>query len=483
MLTTPDTLAQSIPTREEKDLLGFAKVPLHALHGVHTQRAVENFPLSGRPVHKALTHAFGFVKGAAAKTNQALGYWSSHPAKAQAIEAACAEMAQGLLDEQMIVDAFQGGAGTSTNMNANEVIANRSLQRMGLPLASYDQVSPLEDINLHQSTNDAYPTALKLACVMQLRLLAQATENLQQAFADKGDEMEDIVKIGRTQLQDAVFITLGHEMRAYAAALARDVHRMHEVEKKLYEVNLGGTAIGTGITAPLRYIQQVVETLREMTGIEFHQAEDLVDNTQNADVFVEVSGVLKTCAVNLIKISTDLRLMSSGPDGGLAEIALPAKQAGSSIMPGKVNPVIPEATTQSALRMIGYDHGITLAASMGNLELNAFLPLVADSLLDGMDLMAHAIRMLQTHCVEGIVANEQRCHANIEGSTAILTALVPQIGYYNAVKIVHQAQEQGKTIRQAVLDAGYMDQAAFDDMLSASSVSRLGSPDPVALAG
>ncbi|MDD3182834.1 MAG: aspartate ammonia-lyase [Alphaproteobacteria bacterium] len=480
MLTTLNTLLQNVPFRAEKDLLGAGNVPAQALFGIHTVRAVQNFPIANRPVHKTLIHAFGYVKGAAARTNRQLGFWANTPVKANAIETACDEMTKGLLDEHIVVDAFQGGAGTSTNMNVNEVLANRALQLMGLPLGTYEQISPLEDINLHQSTNDAYPTALKLAVITQLRQLTDAISQLETAFRAKEKDFARIVKLGRTQLQDAVLITLGREMKTYAEALARDVTRIQNCEKDLCVVNLGGTAIGTGIAAPIDYITQVVGTLREMTNYNFKQADDLVDNTQNADVFVEVSGALKTCAATMIKISNDLRLMASGPDGGFAEIQLPARQAGSSIMPGKVNPVIAEALTQAALRMISYDSSITTAASMGNLELNAFLPLIADSLLDGIQLMTQSMVSMRTYCVEGITANESRCRANIEGSTAILTALVPQIGYSRAVKVVHDAHEQGKTIRQIVLEAHYMNEAAFNEMISPASVMQLGSPEAVA---
>ncbi len=476
MLTTLDSLLETAPTRDEKDLLGIGKVPANALFGIHTVRAIQNFPIANRPVHKTLTHAFGYVKGAAAKTNRALGFWSNNPTKANAIETACDEMAKGLLDEHIVVDAFQGGAGTSTNMNVNEVLANRALQIMGLPFGDYARVSPLEDINLHQSTNDAYPTALKLAVAMQLRRLIEATRALEQAFRVKEKEFGHIVKLGRTQLQDAVLITLGREMKAYAEALTRDIQRLKACEEKICVVNLGGTAIGTGIAAPIDYIRQVVDTLRTLTGYPFAQAPDLVESTQNEDVFTEVSGILKTCASNAIKISNDLRFISSGPDGGIGEVHLPARQAGSSIMPGKVNPVIPEALTQAALRVMGYDYCITMAASMGNLELNAFVPLIADSLLDGIDLMTHAMESMTKYCVEGLIADEKQCAKNIEGSTAILTALVPQIGYSKAVKVVHDAQEQNKTIRQVVLESGYMDETAFNDMISPESVLRLGSP-------
>jgi len=479
MLTTLDSLLANAPTRNEKDLLGIDKVPAQALYGIHTVRAIQNFPIARRSVHTALIHAFGLVKGASAKTNRMLGAWTGDSPKADAIETACEEMSKGLLDEHIVVDALQGGAGTSTNMNVNEVLANRALQILGCDLGAYDRIAPLDDINLHQSTNDAYPTALKLATIVQLRKLRESVAALQKAFRAKENQFASVVKIGRTQLQDAVLTTLGREMKAYAEALGRDLVRLANCEQQLCAINLGGTAIGTGITAPIAYIAQAADMLHQMTGIAFVRAEDMIDNTQNADVFVEVSGALKTCAATMIKISTDLRLMSSGPDGGLGEIMLPARQAGSTIMPGKVNPVIPEAMTQASLRMIAYDHSITMAASMGNLELNAFLPLLADCLLDGIDLLANGMDSLRKNCVDGIIAHEKRCRSCIEGSTAILTTLVSQIGYSNAVKIVHDAAEQGKTVRQVVIEAGYMREEAFNDMLSPESVMRAGTSSAI----
>ncbi|MFA6280480.1 MAG: aspartate ammonia-lyase [Bdellovibrionales bacterium] len=464
------------PFRKEKDLLGLDDVPAQALFGIHTVRAIENFPVANRDVHPALIHAFGDVKGACAKTSRALGFWAKDEVKFNAIMTACKEMADGLLDSHVVVDALQGGAGTSTNMNVNEVLANRAIQILGGTLGDYIKVHPLDDINLHQSTNDAYPTALKLAIIVQIKALKASLSALIKAFRDKELAFSDVVKIGRTQLQDAVLTTLGREMGAYAEALSRDQGRLDRAIEAMLVVNLGGTAIGTGMAAPEAYIETVAKTLEGMTGYPFVRASNLIDNTQNADAFVEVSGLMKSCAATLIKIATDLRLMSSGPDGGLGEIALPARQAGSSIMPGKVNPVIPETVTQVALRVIGYDNQVTLAAAMGNLELNAFLPLVADSLLDGIDIMANAMMTFRVKCIEGITANKNRCHANVEGSTAILTALVPMIGYSQSVKILHDAQEQGKSVRDVVIDAGHMKVEEFDAMLSPESVNRLGSP-------
>src|SRR5512145_2302130 len=374
--------------RTETDLLGTRKVPADALHGIYTERAIDNFPLALRPVNPALIHAYGAVKLACARANHELGCWDN--AKAHAIETACMEMMEGRLDAAIRVDALQGGAGTSTNMNVNEVLANRALQILGRPLGDYQTVSPLEDINRHQSTNDTYPTALKVAAIQSLRLLQPNVIGLLEAFQRKEQEFSRIVKVGRTQLQDAVLITLGREMGAYAEAFARDRWRIYKCEERLRIVNLGGTAIGTGLGAPRRFIFIVVDRLREITKLGLARAENLVECTQNADVFVEVSGILKACATNLLKISTDLRLLTSGPDAGFGEIHLPPRQAGSSIMPGKVNPVIPEAVSQAAIVVMANDQALTTACSMGSLELNAFLPLIADALLGSLDLLANA---------------------------------------------------------------------------------------------
>ncbi|MBN2712482.1 MAG: aspartate ammonia-lyase, partial [Planctomycetes bacterium] len=348
------------------------QIPAEAMHGIHTARAMDNFPLSGRKPHAALIAAYGTVKLACAMTNRSVGEWGDDAAKADAIECACREMSDSLLSEHILSDSLQGGAGTSLNMNVNEVVANRALQIMGMALGSYDKVCPTDDINLHQSTNDTYPTALKLAAIRMLKVLEERVVALQESFQAKEKEFAHIVKVGRTQYQDAVLTTLGREMGAYAEAFNRDRWRIYKCEERLRVVNLGGTAIGTGIGAPRQYVFKVVDTLRDLTGIGFARAENLVEATQNADVFVEVSGILKACASSLIKICTDLRLLSSGPEAGLGEIILPQMQAGSSIMPGKVNPVIPEAVTQAAMKVMGNDQVIAQACAAGSLELNPF---------------------------------------------------------------------------------------------------------------
>jgi aspartate ammonia-lyase len=463
------------PYRIEHDLMGEIKLPADVLHGIHTVRALENFPLARRPVHPALVSAYGFVKLACAMTNRRLGVWKDME-KAEAIQQACREMAEGRLNDSIIVDSLQGGAGTSTNMNVNEVLANRALERLGQPKGRYDIVSPLEDINLHQSTNDTYPTALKLATIWVLRELEERVVALQEAFQIKEREFAHVVKVGRTQLQDAVLTTLGREMAAYAEALHRDRWRIYKCEERLRVVNLGGTAIGTGLAAPREFIFQVVETLRELTGIGLARAENLIEATQNADVFVEVSGILKACATTLLKLCTDLRLISSGPEAGLGEIHLPPRQAGSSIMPGKVNPVIPEAVSQVAMLVMGYDQTIALAAASGNLELNPFLPLIAHCLLESCSFLKQGCDILRRFCVEGMEANEERCRQHVESSTAMITALVPVIGYENATRLVKLANQRRKTIKETAIIEGMLTPQQFEEMVSPEAVCRLGSP-------
>ena len=463
--------------RIEHDCLGELPIPAEALHGIHTQRALENFLLARRSVHPELARAYGEVKSACARTNRALGAWADDAAKADAIDRACYELAHGDLGGLVIVDALQGGAGTSTNMNVNEVLANRALEILGLPPGSYDRVSPLDDLNLHQSTNDTYPTALRLAGIRLLQTLEKKVVALQEAFQAAEKKFAHVVKVGRTQLQDAVLTTLGREMSAYAEAINRDRWRIYKCEERLRVVNLGGTAIGTGLAAPRQYIFQVVDQLREITGIGFARAENLVDATQNADVFVEVSGILKAHAVSLLKICGDLRLLSSGPEAGLGELRLPARQAGSSIMPGKVNPVIPEAVSQAAMRVIGHDAAITMACASGSLELNPFLPLVADCLLESLDLLARADDILRCHCIAGIEADETRCGRHVENSTAATTALLPVLGYERVGEAAKLALKNNQSIRETVVMQGWLTGGEFDVLISPEAVCRLGTPE------
>ena len=463
--------------RRETDLLGSRDVPADALWGIHTLRAMENFPLANRPVHRRLVHAYGAVKLAAARTNHELGRWDE-PTSA-AIEAACREMIDGQLDRHVVVDALQGGAGTSTNMNVNEVLANRALQLLGRPLGDFAALNPHDDLNLHQSTNDTYPTALRVAAILALHDLERKAVALMEAFQEKEKQFANVVKIGRTELQDAVLVTLGREMAAYGEAIGRDRWRIYKCEERLRVVNLGGTAVGTGLGAPRQYIFRVVEHLREITGLGLARAENLVEATQNADAFVEVSGILRTLAVNLLKIANDLRLLSSGPHAGLGEIRLPARQAGSSIMPGKVNPVIPEAVAQAAIAVMGHDQMILQAVGGGNLELSQFLPLVADSLLTSIDLLTNACDIFARHCVSGIEADERRCRQNVHNSTALLTALVDRIGYDAAEQIAREAAAAGpdgeRDIRRLVLDRGLVSTEEFEELTSPQRVTKLGS--------
>lgn len=459
--------------RTEHDLIGSRQVPAGALYGIHTLRALENFQLARRPVQRPLVHAFGAVKLACAQANHELGRWDE-PAF-QAIEQACREMMDGSLDEHIVVDALQGGAGTSTNMNVNEVLANRALELLGRARGDYSTLGPLDDINLHQSTNDTYPTALRVAAIKLLGKLERQVICLVEAFQAKERQFADIVKIGRTEMQDAVLITLGQEMGAYAEAFARDRWRIYKCQERIRVVNLGGTAIGTGLGAPRKYIFRVIEHLRSITNMNLARAENLVEATQNADVYVEVSGILKAQAVSLLKVATDLRLMSSGPHGGLGEIRLPAVQGGSSIMPGKVNPVICEAVSQVAMKVMANDQAIAQACSAGTLELNPFLPLVAECLLENIELLSGACQTLAMRCVTGIEADQARCRSHVESATAILTALVENIGYERAAEIAEAATTAKRPIREMVLERELMSAEEFDELTSPQRVMQLGS--------
>jgi aspartate ammonia-lyase len=461
--------------RIERDALGARSLPREARHGIHALRAQENFPLLGRPVHPELLKAYGAVKLAALRTNRALGFFQD-AGRAEAIETACLELMAGGLLPDLAVDALQGGAGTSTNMAVNEVLANRALELLGAEHGQYGLISPSDHLNLHQSTNDTFPTALRIAAIRGLRKLERAVLALQEAFQAKERAFAHVVKLGRTEMQDAVLTTLGREMGAYAEALNRDRWRLEKCEERLRVVNLGGTAIGTGLAAPRAYIFRVVDELREITGLGLARAENLVEATQNADVFVEVSGLLKALASNLVRISGDLRLLSSGPQGGLGELRLPPRQAGSSIMPGKVNPVIPEAVTQAALLAMAHDHAVTLACAMGSLELNPFLPLAAHSLLESFDLLAGACGILRTHCVEGLEADEARCRAQVENATASATALLPLLGYEKTGQLVAEAGRSNLGLKATALALGWVSPEQFDQLTSPEAVCQLGSP-------
>jgi len=458
--------------RIERDAVGEVEIPVDALTGIHAARAVENFDIAGRPVRTELLRAFGHVKLACAITNRDLGFI---PGKTfEALEQACRELIDGELARHIEIDALQGGAGTSTNMAVNELIANRALQIHGAKPGDYHIIHPNDTVNLHQSTNDTFPTALKVAALFALGKLENALTSLVQAFQEKEREFADVVKVGRTQLRDAALTTLGREMGAYAEAFGRDRWRVFKSTERLKTVNLGGTAIGTGLGAPRKFIFAAVDNLRKSTKLPLARAENLFEATQNNDSFVEVSGILTACAASMMKISGDLRLLSSGPEAGLGEIKLPPLQAGSSIMPGKFNPVVPEAATQAAIAVAANHSAITHAVANGNLELNPFLPLVADKLLESIALLERAAAALAGKCVAGIEADEKRCAEHVDSSTALLTALVETIGYGKAAEIAETAARSGRTVKQTAIEDGFIDAEAFDALTTPENVNKLG---------
>ncbi|MCL0063426.1 aspartate ammonia-lyase [Peptococcaceae bacterium] len=450
--------------RIERDLLGTLEIPDDAYYGIHTLRAFYNFNVSGRRVHPELIKAIAVVKQAAADANMTIGRLDRKIG--DAIYQAASEVAQGEFLDQFIVDAMQGGAGTSTNMNVNEVIANRAIEILGGKKGDYALVHPIDHVNMGQSTNDVYPTAIRIAAIRLLKRLSESCAVLQGVLQKKEALFSGILKVGRTQMQDALPIILGQEFGAYAEAVSRDRWRLYKVEERLRQVNLGGTAIGTSVNTERRYIYLVIERLRSLTGLGLARAENMVDVTQNADVFVEVSGLIKAAAVTLIKISSDLRLLSSGPRAGISEIRLPDLQAGSSIMPGKVNPVMPEMVTQVSYQAISNDFAISMAAQSGQLELNAFLPLIADNLLSSIEMLSSAMKLFSERCIEGIEANEKRCAELLENSVSWVTVLVPKIGYERASELAKKALEKGISLKQAILEEKIMEEKEIDGLLS-----------------
>ena len=442
--------------RTEHDLLGDLGVPASAFWGVHTQRAVVNFPISGVPIstYPDLVIALATVKQAAAMANEELGLLPPH--KARAIVAACEEIRAGRLHEHFVVDVIQGGAGTSTNMNANEVIANRALELLGYDRGDYGQLHPLEDVNLGQSTNDVYPTALKIALIRMAEELLVAMASLRLAFAGKAIEFASIVKMGRTQLQDAVPMTLGQEFGTYAVMVGEDELRLEEAARLVHEINLGATAIGTGITAHPEYARVACRYLGDLTGLPLVTSENLIAATQDCGAFVQLSGVLKRIAVKLSKICNDLRLLSSGPRAGLNEINLPPRQAGSSIMPGKVNPVIPEVVNQIAFEAVGNDLTVTMAAEAGQLQLNAFEPIIAHSLFATMTHLRAGCHVLAEYCVNGITANPERLHDYVTDSIGLVTALNPHVGYVAATALAQEALLTGRNVADIVIEKGLL---------------------------
>ncbi|MDX3976389.1 aspartate ammonia-lyase [Shinella sp.] len=447
-----DMLPLTVAKRREHDSLGEIDVNADAYYGAQTARAFANFQISGIPIghYAVFVRALAYVKKAAALANFELGDLDRK--KADAIVAACDDIADGKLADQFIIDVFQGGAGTSTNMNMNEVVANRALEHLGLPKGRFDVVHPNNDVNLSQSTNDVYPTAIRLALLLSYKSLSNALADIADAFAEKAIEFSGILKLGRTQLQDAVPMTLGQEFMAFAVTLREDVLRLEDAARLLKEINLGGTAIGTGITADPRYATLAITKLAEVSSVDVVPASDFVEACWDTGAFVLFSGTIKRTAIKLSKISNDLRLLSSGPRGGFGEINLPPTQPGSSIMPGKVNPVIPEVVNQVAFQVIGADLVVTLAAEAGQLQLNAFEPVIVFNLLQSITLMTNAIRTLTEKCVTGITANEERCKQHLEAGTALATALTSLIGYEKAAEMAKEILKGGRTMRELLVD-------------------------------
>ncbi len=463
-------LTTASATRTEKDLLGTAQVPANAYYGIQTQRAMANFNLSGIQLRHFpnLIKALAMVKMAAAQANYQLKQLEK--ARYEAICFACQEIIDGKYHDQFVVDMIQGGAGTSTNMNANEVITNIGLEYMGHNKGEYQHLHPNNDVNMAQSTNDAYPTAVRLSILLDHGKVVNSLRALKKAFKMKSVEFADVIKMGRTQLQDAVPMTLGQEFRSYASTLSEDIDRIADLSDLFLEINLGGTAIGTGINTDPQYAHLAVECLADISNFSFRPASDLVEASSDMGAFVLFSGMLKRLAVKLSKICNDLRLLSSGPRTGLNEINLPPQQPGSSIMPGKVNPVIPEAVNQVAFQIIGNDMAITMAAEAGQLQLNVMEPLIAYNVLESMRLLSQAMEMLRTRCIEGITANVEHCRDQVNNSIGIITALNPYIGYDNATRIAKQALEENCSVLDLVRAEGLLDEKTLEEILRPESM-------------
>ncbi|MDX9701633.1 MAG: aspartate ammonia-lyase [Candidatus Auribacterota bacterium] len=463
-------------TRKELDALGEKTIPQDVYYGIHTVRALDNFSVSGYRFDRIFIKAFGLVKKACAMTNLKLGYLDSD--RATVILQATEELIENRLDDHIAVDPLQGGAGTSTNMNINEVIANRALELAGRKKSEYSYIHPLRHINLHQSTNDVFPTAIKVSALLLLNEAETAVSELQNELQKKEHQFAHILRAGRTEMQDAVPLSMGRTFAAYADALSRDRWRIFKSRERLRVVNLGGTMIGTGIAAPRDYIFMVCDTLRSITGLNISRSENLIDATQNHDPFVEVSGIMKAHAVNLRKLSADLRLLSSGPRTGLQELRLEPMQAGSSIMPGKINPVIPEMIEQCAVKIFSNDFIITETASQGQLELNAFLPLLGFSLIESLRITINADNLLRTRCISTLSVDEQICRKYVTESFGILTGLLPRLGYDTVEKIATAAHASGKPPAQIIIEQGLMSQNELDSFLTPEQFSKLGFEPP-----
>ena len=461
-------------TRKEADSIGTMEVPMKAYYGVQTFRAKKNFHITGRPLHPEFIKNLVRIKKAAAYTNMTAHILDEKIGNA--IVKACDEIIEGKLHSQFIVDAIQGGAGTSANMNANEVIANRAIEILGGEKGDYTIVHPNDHVNMAQSTNDVIPSAGKLTILALLPGLLEQLERLHKALRDKSIEFDDVVKMGRTQLQDAVPIRLGQSFEAYAAVIERDIRRIRSLDSEIKVLNIGATAVGTAINVNPVYLFHIIRNVNLVCGTDCSQAEDLFDATQNLDGFVHTSAALRVCAVNLSKICNDLRLLSSGPKAGLGEINLPPKQNGSSIMPGKINPVIPEVVSQVAYNVIGNDVTVTMAAEAGQLELNAFEPVIFYKIFESIDTLRGAVETLIDNCILGITANRERCRALVESSAALATALCPALGYKKSAEIAKKCNRTGIPVRQIVLEEGLLPEEELDRYLSLVDMTQAGHP-------
>lgn len=458
--------------RTEHDFLGSKEVPVHAYYGIQTLRAVENFPITGYRMHEELIRGLAIVKKAAALANMDVKRLADKIGKV--IVEASDEVIQGKWHDQFIVDPIQGGAGTSMNMNANEVIANRALELMGKEKGEYTFVSPNSHVNMSQSTNDAFPTAIHIATLKLLDRLIETMNYMHGEFQKKAIEFAPVIKMGRTHLQDAVPIRLGQEFEAYCKVIERDINRIRQSRLNLYEVNMGATAVGTGLNANPKYIEKVVKYLAEISGLPIVGADYLVDATQNTDAYTEVSAALKICMINMSKIANDLRLMSSGPRAGLGEIVLPSRQPGSSIMPGKVNPVMPELLNQVAFQVIGNDHTISLASEAGQLELNVMEPVLVFNLLQSISIMNNAFSAFTNYCLKDIKANEERMKEYVEKSVGIITAVNPHLGYEVVSRIAREAILTGKPIRELCLKYDVLTEEELDTILDPYEMTKPG---------
>ncbi|MFJ5761384.1 aspartate ammonia-lyase [Neobacillus sp. NPDC093182] len=458
--------------RIEKDFLGEKEIPFDAYYGIQTIRAVENFPITGYRIHESLIKALAMVKKAAAIAN--MNTTRLYKDLANVIIQAADEIIAGKWNDQFIVDPIQGGAGTSMNMNMNEVIANRGLELLGHAKGDYFHLSPNTHVNMSQSTNDVFPTAIHISTLTLLENLLVTIDDMQKVFKQKAVQFEKVIKMGRTHLQDAVPIRLGQEFEAYARVLTRDINRIKHTREHLLEVNMGATAVGTGLNADPKYIKDVVKQLAEISGFPLVNAEHLVDATQNTDAYTEVSAALKVCMMNMSKIANDLRLMASGPRAGLGEIRLPARQPGSSIMPGKVNPVMPELINQIAFQVIGNDHTICLASEAGQLELNVMEPVLVFNLLQSISIMDNGFRVFTDHCLVGIEANEERLKEYVDKSVGIITAVNPHLGYEVAARIAREAVITGKSVRELCLQYDVLTDEELDIILNVYEMTEPG---------